>query len=281
MAGFWDRVRSRGRDARRRPSRSEPAGPPGPPDFVGVGAQRAGTSWWFSLLLQHPGVDYGVERKKELHYFDRFADREFGAEDVARYHALFPRSGDLLRGEWTPRYMFDFWTPRLLARAAPEARILVMLRDPVERFSSGIAHEEALHGSQPWQRKLFAGSALARSRYAEQLDRLGDHFPRSQILVLQYERCLADPLAFYGKTLEFLGLAPFELEPSQVQRPVGRLTSRSPLPAEAHRAVVTELREDVNRLAAAFPEIDLSLWADFAPEGPSVSDQLTSGTHLS
>jgi hypothetical protein len=231
-----------------------------------VGAQRSGTSWWFSLLLRHPGVDSRDGRPKELHYFDRFLDSEFGADDIAGYHAAFPRRGDLVRGEWTPRYMFDFWTPRLLSLAAPEARLLVMLRDPVERYRSGRAHEEGLYGEEPWKRKHFAGSALARGRYAEQLDRLCDCFPRSQILVLQYERCVADPQAFYDKTLAFLGLPPLQLERSEVERSVGNLTRRVPPPTEIRDAVVGELREDARRLASSYPEIDLSLWPDFAPE---------------
>jgi hypothetical protein len=43
-----------------------------PPDFVGVGAQKAGTTWWYTLLSSHPGVHAPPGRRKELHYFDRF-----------------------------------------------------------------------------------------------------------------------------------------------------------------------------------------------------------------
>jgi sulfotransferase family protein len=265
VAGLWHRVRPFARNAQGGRGVSSQDQPPGPPDFIGVGAQRSGTSWWFSLLLRHPRVDFGAQQQKELHYFDRFVDGEFGTEDIAGYHAAFPRSGDLLKGEWTPRYMFDFWVPRLLSQAAPEARLLVMLRDPVERFRSGIAHEEGLYGSEPWKRKHFAGSALARGRYAEQLDRLCDYFPRSQILVLQYERCVADPQAHYDKTLAFLGLPSCQLERSEIDRSVGNLTRRVLPPTEIRDAVVSELRDDVQKLASAYPEIDLALWPDFAP----------------
>ena len=161
--------------------------------------------------------------------------------------------------------MFDFWVPRLLSLAAPEARLLAMLRNPVERFRSGIAHEEGLFGSEPWKRRIFAGSALARGRYAEQLNRLCDYFPRSQILVLQYERCVADPQAFYDKTLAFLGLPPFLLDRSEIGRSVGIPTRRVSLPTGIRDAVVGELQKDVRQLASAYPEIDLSLWPDFAP----------------
>ena len=265
MASLWHRVRSLKRGAGKSHVVSSQNQSSGPPDFIGVGAQRSGTSWWFSLLLGHPGVDHGrIEQQKELHYFDRFVNGEFARNDIAGYHAAFPRSGDLIRGEWTPRYMFDFWVPRLLSLAAPEARLLAMLRDPVERFRSGVAHEEGLYGSEAWMQKLFAGSALARGRYAEQLDRLCDYFPRSQILVLQYERCVANPQAFYDKTLAFLGLPSFQLERSDIDRSVGNLTRRVPPPTGIRDAVVDALRDDARRLASAYPEIDLSLWPDFA-----------------
>ncbi len=239
---------------------------PGPPDFVGVGSQRSGTSWWFSLLLRHPGIARGVESRKELHYFDQYCDRDFTQGDIARYHANFPHSPDLLKGEWTPRYMFDFWTPRLLAEAAPRARLLVMLRDPVERFRSGVEHEGELRGRRPWQRKLLTGAALGRSRYRDQLRRLCDYFPRSQILVLQYEQCVAEPARFYGRTLSFLGVAQFDLAEDQMRKTVGSVTRCATLPAHLRAAVVDELREDVRLLGSEFPEVETSLWPDFAPE---------------
>ena len=113
----------------------------GPPDFVGVGTQRSGTTWWFKTLLGHPQIRPPRGRRKELHFFDRFCARELLDADVAEYHELFPRKPGQITGEWTPRYMHDFWTPRLLARAAPEAKLLIMFRDPVERYRSGVLHQ--------------------------------------------------------------------------------------------------------------------------------------------
>ena len=112
----------------------------GPPDFIGVGTQRSGTTWWFQTLLGHPQIRPPRGRRKELHFFDRFCAQELRDADIAEYHELFPRRPGQIAGEWTPRYMHDFWTPRLIARAAPEAKLLIMFRDPVERFRSGVPH---------------------------------------------------------------------------------------------------------------------------------------------
>ena len=91
----------------------------GPPDFVGVGAQKAGTSWWAALIHEHPKVKRAGGVAKELHFFDRYWESGFGASDVALYASYFPRPSGALAGEWTPGYMIDFWTPELIARAAP------------------------------------------------------------------------------------------------------------------------------------------------------------------
>ena len=93
---------------------------------------------------------------KEIHFFDRFWDgREVPADLPGAYARQFPRPEGELTGEWTPRYMHDFWALPLLKAAAPEARILVMLRDPVDRYRSGIARE---------QRARREGRGAARDR---------------------------------------------------------------------------------------------------------------------
>ena len=76
----------------------------GPPDFIGVGTQRSGTTWWFRTLLGHPQIRPPRGRRKELHFFDRFCTRELGDGDIAEYHELFPRLPGQIAGEWTPRY---------------------------------------------------------------------------------------------------------------------------------------------------------------------------------
>ena len=114
---------------RSRPPLLTRARPPAPPDFVGIGAQRSGTSWWHGLIETHPHVHALGWPFKELHFFDERRDA-----DARAYHELFRRPRGRLAGEWTPRYMYDAHTPALLRRAAPDARLLVMLRDPDRAF---------------------------------------------------------------------------------------------------------------------------------------------------
>ena len=162
----------------------------GPPSFVGVGAQKSGTSWWFTLIRKHPGVYHSPGVHKELHYFKDYWDTAFSAEDAEKYHLWFPRPPGSITGEWTPDYMARFWIPSLLRESAPDARLLVLLRDPVDRFFSGLAHHR-VRGEQ--LNASLVSDAQRRGFYHAQLETLeGDYLPE-RILVLQYEKCVADP----------------------------------------------------------------------------------------
>ena len=101
---------------------------------------------------------------KEQHFFDRFCARELTDADVAEYHDRFPRKPGQIAGEWTPRYMHDFWTPRLIARAAPEAKLLIMFRDPIERFRSGVPHRSAGRPTRASRRRPPTRSSAAATR---------------------------------------------------------------------------------------------------------------------
>lgn len=235
----------------------------GPPDFVGVGAQRCGTTWWFRTLLRHPRITAPHGRQKELHFFDRFCAEEMGDDDVAAYHALFRRRRRELAGEWTPRYMFDPWTPALLRRAAPEAKVLVMLRDPVERLRSGFAHRLArVPGGPP---ELNAIDAVDRGRYAVQLERLYESFAPERVLVLQYERCRLDGAGEYQRTLRFLGL-PGGRRARGLQRSRGTSTEPRKLELwpDLDEALMRALEPDVERLRTLVPGLDVTLWPNFA-----------------
>lgn len=234
----------------------------GPPDFVGVGVQKAGTSWWFRAICQHPKVHWTGDRPKELHFFDRFWGVPFSKEHASAYHELFPRPSGTLIGEWTPRYMADHWTPRLLAEAAPDASLLVMLRDPVERYVSGLTHGTSrgapLH-------PIVAGDAFGRGLYALQLKRLMRYFDPRRILVLQYERCSLEPAAELTRTFEFLGLELPARMPKAIQTRVNVTATEKPaLDADARRALVDAYAEDVHELLGMDLKLDPSLWPNFA-----------------
>ena len=231
----------------------------GPPHYVGVGAQKAGTSWWNRLIQAHPDVVNAGGQPKELHFFDRAWETPFGDEQVRRYHRYFPVPEGSCAGEWTPGYLIDFWTPELIARAAPDARILILLRDPIDRFASGLTHQLATSRAPLGHRDIQG--AFQRGIYAPQLRRVLAAFPSGQVWVGQYEACRADPARELARTYEFLGLAPHQPDAAAMRGEVNPTTSEKFAPSAAlHASLLEGYAADMAQLAALWPDLELSLW---------------------
>jgi len=271
-------------------------GEPAPPDYIGVGALGSGTGWWHAMLLAHPEIGPPRGRRRALHHFDRFCASEMTEADVAEYHARFPRRAGTIRGEWTGRYMFDGWTPPLLRRAAPDARLLVMISDPVERYRAILADRLAKReAGEP----VFMTDVVERRSFASQLARLRRYFDPERILVLQFERCRREPLVQYRRTLDFLEVRDRDFTPRRLRRkaagkpealhvevllrlglpegtkrriveritgrPAGRQTAE--LWPDLEAALHTALDLQVEALADTVPGFDVSLWPNFAHLG--------------
>jgi hypothetical protein len=231
----------------------------GPPHYVGIGAQKAGTSWWNRLIEAHPDVIAAGGMPKELHYFDRSWETPFGEADVRGYHTYFPVPPGSVAGEWTPGYLIDFWTPELIARAAPDARILILLRDPVERLRSGLTHQLATSRAPLGHRDIQG--AFGRGLYAPQLRRVLAAFPAERVWVGQYEACRSDPPAQLAATYAFLGLEPFEPAPEVFRGEVNPTTREKFEPSAALRASLLDgYAPDLAQLPELVPGLDLSLW---------------------
>ncbi len=229
---------------------------------MGVGVQKAGTSWWYEQLVTHPDVVRPPSGHKELRYFSRFATSPFTDADAETYHRLFPRPPGAQCGEWTPSYLSDHWIPPLLGRAAPDTKLLVLLRDPVERYVSGIAQAESRGRTATLADHR---DAFTRGCYATALERLLAWFPRKRVLVLQYERCRVDAAAQLRRTFEFLGLDP-DHRPPDLARPVHATTRPKKTPDEDLREVLAlAYGPELALLAQRFPDVDLGLWPSAAP----------------
>lgn len=232
----------------------------GPPDFVGVAAEDSGTAWWHRVLTDQPRIVGSV--RTAVRFFEQCRVIDFDEAAIASYHRYFPRREGEIAGEWTPSYALDPWIPGRLAAAAPHARLLVMLRDPVERFASGWARDESSPGGIKARRLVYH---LDRGRYLIQLDRLTQHCPLEQILVLQYERCLAAPEDSLRETLAFLGID-VDASSAPVGGPVPAppTVPGAPLPDGLKAQLVRDYSDEVRELGDRWPQIDLSLWPNFS-----------------
>lgn len=176
------------------------------PNFLVIGAQRAGTTLLYRLLDAHPEV-FVPYRRKEVHYFDRYIDR-----GVQWYQEFFPERGFEQQykaiGEVTADYIFDQQVPRRIHELLPACRLLVSLRHPVERAYSWYLYSVRSFN----EKRAFAEFVSAdpepvkRGLYSEQLARYFELFPREAILTLIYEELVADPAGQLERLAAFLGL---------------------------------------------------------------------------
>jgi Glycosyl transferase family 2/Sulfotransferase domain len=216
------------------------------PDFVIIGAKRGGTTSLYNYLLEHPSIAPlfpGRERIKGVHYFDsnfargpRWYRSHFplavGGRHVARAWLV-----PAMTGEASPYYLFHPLAAQRLASQVPDVRLVILLRDPVERAYSHFK-ERARHGAEPLsfedaldaEPARLSGEAgritrepgyrstahedhsyLAQGRYLDMLPRWFELFPRNRIYIAASEDFYTDPDRIVNEVWGFLGLRPATL----------------------------------------------------------------------
>ncbi|HET9519375.1 MAG TPA: sulfotransferase [Actinoplanes sp.] len=252
------------------------------PDFLIIGTKRGGTTSLWNYLLDHPLVPrlFPAWNTKSAHYFDEHYNR---GEAFYRSHfptarqrrALERRNGGPTRvGEAAPLYMFRPGIAERVAKDLPAVKLIVLLRDPVERafshwkerttegaetlsFADALAAEDDRTAGE--YEKLAADpyyvsnaydwyTYRARGRYLEHLHPWLDRFDAGQLLVLASESLYREPEATYGKVLDFLGLPQHRLPQFDVFN---------------HR-----------RSAALDPAVRAELAAYYAPHNAALADRL-------
>jgi hypothetical protein len=175
------------------------------PAWLGIGAQRSGTTWLTDLLVQHPQVGLGTNGKKEQHLLHKVGD---GRREPQDYLDLFPDDG-VLRGDWTPQYLRHASTPAVTASLVPDVPVLVVLRDPVERFRS--AMRLAATRSQSWPYPVPITVQTWTGCYADQLDMWAAAIGRDRLNVMVFEQVRDDVDATVARLWRLLGLDPVPL----------------------------------------------------------------------
>jgi hypothetical protein len=248
----------------RRRARLATAGARRLPDFLVIGAQRAGSTSLFAQLCGHPGV--APPSHKEIHYFDLQSFRS-----LRWYRSHFPPAAAArgrLTGEASPYYLFHPAAPARVAEVLPDVRLVALLRDPVSRAYSQyqlsvrdgrerLGFEEALRAEDARlageEARLLTDRAYrsdahrhqsyaSRGHYAAQLRRWHEHVSPGRLLVVSSEELFADPRRVAATVLEFLGLDPSEVPelPVRNQRPYPEMS-------DAARSVLEARFEAPNR----------------------------------
>lgn len=187
------------------------------PNFVGIGAQRAATTWLYSCLKEHP--EAFVPETKEVAFFNRNFDRGLGW-----YEEQFAGSGGRRAiGEITPGYLTSEVAIRRMAEVLPEARLFVVFREPVRRAFSAyqLLHEH--HRRMSFHEACLRSNYLVESSlYADGLERVYAHYRRDQVKVLLYDDIQADPCGALADLFRFLGIAP-SFRPASADKIVNRI----------------------------------------------------------
>jgi hypothetical protein len=214
------------------------------PDFIIIGGQRCGTTSLYNYLIEHPGIV--PASTKEVHFFDYNFKRPF-----FWYRAQFPsylhkfyiervRDLEFVTGEATPYYLFHPLSPRRVAEKMPQVKLIVLLRNPIDRaysqhwlesklgydtlsFEDAIKCEEERTAGE--REKMLENanyesysfrhySYLSRGRYVEQLQTWMSYFPQKQFLILKSEDLYSNSASVVKQALEFLGAPVGEQYPS-------------------------------------------------------------------
>lgn len=176
----------------------------GLPDFIGIGAQKSGTTWLHEALRQHPSISMASHRK-EVHFFDRYYDR-----GTAWYESLFPSRPGCQAGEITPAYMFEPQCAELIHQLVPRVKLVAILRNPVERaysqFRDIVRNTGDRRGFDEFVKQ--DSEPLERGLYHPQLQRYLALFPRSQMKVLLFEEMMSSPADSIQDLFAFLEVDP-------------------------------------------------------------------------
>ncbi|HWB65610.1 MAG TPA: sulfotransferase [Mycobacteriales bacterium] len=205
------------------------------PNFLILGAPRAATTSLHYYLQEHPDICMSTTKEPNFFLFDHAAspprpyvgsDPRIVAKSVidrAAYERLFTKPGATAIGEASPLYLYTRESPEEIARHIPDARLIAIVREPIARayshfryvftdlrgdavmpaFRAAVERELPL-GYAPYQP---GEHSLRLGRYAEQLQRYLDVFPREQLLVLDYDEVVAQPDDSLARICRLLGVA--------------------------------------------------------------------------
>lgn len=213
-------------------------------DFLIIGAQKSGTTSLYEYLTAHLLID--AAKNKEVHYFN--LNHQKGD---AWYHQNFPFTQAHLQGEASPYYLFDEAIPAKVKKYNRKMKLIVILRNPIDRAFSHyrmnvkldrekLSFLDALHKEEERTQlddKLSAThpklvySYQQRGLYADQLDRWLTHFPKEQLMLLEYDEFFKNPWEEIQKVYRFLDLPDYHgvLQNFASNQNVGNMT----MPEEA------------------------------------------------
>lgn len=185
------------------------------PDFIIIGAQKSGTSSLFYYLSQHPSLNLSVT--KEIHYYNYYTRQ---GKNIGWYKSFFPlkvRSINKKTGEASPYYLFEENAAKQLKRDIPTIKLIVILRNPIDRAYSAYNMNVSQGTNQTPQtfEQAIANTDLSveasqvyliRGQYAAHIKKWLKYFERDQFLFIKSEVFFENPRSTLEKVYKFLGI---------------------------------------------------------------------------
>ena len=199
------------------------------PDFVVIGAAKAGSTSLWSYLSAHPQVFMSELKEPEF-----FNDERNWGRGVAWYRDQFKAAGEaLVAGEASVRYATSrpgsSQVPERMAAVIPDAKLVYVVRHPVERMISQWSHNRARYAEPAALEDALSMSRYRDvSSYATQLDRFLAHYPPERVHLVVSERLRDDRAAELRRLFEFLGVDPEAVieDVAELNRSADRRTPR-------------------------------------------------------
>ncbi|MFC1837410.1 sulfotransferase [Thermodesulfobacteriota bacterium] len=191
-------------------------------DFMGIGTPRAGTTWIFHCLKTHPQICMSLV--KETYFFHEFLKVQSRHKGLEFYRRYFRHcTPDKVIGEFTPHYLTDPDAPRLIKDFFPDIKLIVSLRNPVERLYSlfNFWNVRGKHDIATFEEFIDREKkdAVCTNYYHKYLANYLELFPEENILILIYEDIARDPQAFIKTVYRFLGVEQ-DFVPNQLHKAI-------------------------------------------------------------
>lgn len=174
-------------------------------DFIGIGAQRSGTSWVYACLYEHPEICAPI---KEIHFFSR--DRFTNGKEW--YEAHFNKcDASKIAGEFSTSYLYTKGTAHKIHTLYPDAKIIAILRNPISRAFS--QYGNAIKGGEIPESMSFETyyktekSVLEQGLYMAQLKEYIELFRKEQLCICIYDDNQTDPRSYIQSLYRFLGVS--------------------------------------------------------------------------
>lgn len=224
------------------------------PDFLIIGAARCGTSSLWANLAEHPRLQppakkaflRGASNHKEVHFFDREHKWKKGVDFYRSFFVGHPQQ--FYHFESTPNYLYMPKVPKRVKAVLPNAKFIVMLRNPVDRAWSHFSNWRQKKG---WKESMLYDprcEILKKGIYHAQLARWFEYFDRSQFLIIRSEDYFANESSILKRAFEFIGVEPVISTNPIYYDPVKKTKGNPPMSVKLRRDLKTFYRPHNNEL---------------------------------